>query len=40
MKYEMIFGDQSLFDGAPDDVDMIGYPGMCAVQSRFCFTDS
>ena len=27
MKYEMIFGDEALFDGAPDDVDMIGYNG-------------
>ena len=27
MKYEMIFGDEKLFDGAPDDVDMIGYSG-------------
>ena len=27
MKYEMIFGDEALFDGAPDDVDMIGYSG-------------
>ena len=27
MKYEMIFGDEKLFDGAPDDVDMIGYNG-------------
>lgn len=26
-KYEPIFGDQSLFDGAPEDVDMIGYSG-------------
>ena len=24
MKYEMIFGDEKLFDGAPEDVDMIG----------------
>ena len=27
MKYEMIFGDEKLFDCAPDDVDMIGYNG-------------
>ena len=27
MKYEMIFGDETLFDGATDDVDMIGYNG-------------
>jgi hypothetical protein len=27
MKYEMIFGDEGLFDGAPEDVDMIGYSG-------------
>ena len=27
MKYEMIFGDEALFDSAPDDVDMIGYNG-------------
>lgn len=27
IKYEAAFGDQSLFDGAPDDVDMIGYNG-------------
>ena len=27
MKYEMIFGDEALFDGAPEDVDMIGYSG-------------
>ena len=27
IKYEQVFGDQSLFDGAPDDVDMIGYSG-------------
>lgn len=27
MKYEMIFGDETLFDGAPEDVDMIGYSG-------------
>ena len=27
IKYEAVFGDQALFDGAPDDVDMIGYNG-------------
>ena len=27
MKYEAVFGDQALFDGAPEDVDMIGYNG-------------
>ena len=27
MKYEMIFGDERLFDGAQDDIDMIGYNG-------------
>ena len=27
IKFEPVFGDQSLFDGAPDDVDMIGYNG-------------
>ena len=27
MKYEMIFGNEKLFDGAPDDVDMISYNG-------------
>ena len=26
-KYIPVFGDQSLFDGAPEDVDMIGYNG-------------
>ena len=25
MKYEMIFGDQSLFDGAPDDAEYAGW---------------
>lgn len=25
MKYEMIFGDQSLFDGGPKDAEMVGY---------------
>lgn len=24
MKYEMIFGDEKLFDGAPDDAELIG----------------
>lgn len=24
MKYEAVFGDQSLFDGAPDDAEMVG----------------
>ena len=27
IKYEPVFGDQSLFDGAPEDADMIGYSG-------------
>ena len=27
IKYEAVFGDQSLFDGAPDDVDLIGHSG-------------
>ena len=26
-KYEPVFGPQELFDGAPDDVDMIGHSG-------------
>ena len=27
IKFEPVFGDQSLFDSAPEDVDMIGYNG-------------
>ena len=27
IKYEEVFGPQELFDGAPDDVDMIGHSG-------------